>query len=171
MGWWAFLAVDGNLWGAEPLAKVVVEIAYTGRAGQRFIFPAYGGAHRWYKSVPRDRLSHGLRHIADSNSAIGNGTDIGNVMSFTTGGGLYSDEPSTTDGFKTIDDALLIAYHYSGFSVWDIYWPDFDIDTIEMLIVGKVYLIYVDYNCTLQYGAQSYELNGPDWNFIYWLGG
>jgi len=101
--------------------------------------------------------------------AVGNGTDVGDVMSFTTGG-LCSDEPSTTEGFQTIADELSIVYYYSGFSVWDIYWPDYGIDTIEKLGVGKVYLIYVDSDCTLQYGTQSYELNGPDWNFIYWLG-
>ena len=45
-----------------------------------------------------------------------------------------------------------------------------DVDTIDTLEVGKIYQIYVDSDCTLEYGIQSYELYGPDWNFIYWLG-
>jgi hypothetical protein len=85
---------------------------------------------------------------------------------------VYADslqaEPSPEAGFDSIAHQLVIAYHYAGFGVWDVYWPEFDIDTIEALEVGKIYLIYVDSDCVLQYGSQTYELSGPDWNFIYW---
>lgn len=82
----------------------------------------------------------------------------------------YQDEPGPKAGFDSIADKLVIVYHYAGFGVWDVYWPDFGIDTIETLQVGKIYIIYVDSDCTLEYGTQNYELSGPDWNFIYWLG-
>lgn len=65
---------------------------------------------------------------------------------------------------------MVIAYHYAGFGVWDVYWPEFGIDTIETLEVGKIYIIYVDSDCTLQYSTKSYDLIEPDWNFIYWQG-
>ena len=64
----------------------------------------------------------------------------------------------------------MIAYYYTGFGVWDVYWPDYTIDTIGTLEVGEVYIIYVNSNCNLEYDTQSYELNGQDWNFICWLG-
>ena len=34
-----------------------------------------------------------------------------------------------------------------------------------MLEIDEIYLIYVNSDCTLDYFTQSYELNGPDWNF------
>lgn len=80
-----------------------------------------------------------------------------------------SHEPSPEAGFESIADHLVIAYHYAGFGVWDVYWPELGIDTIQRLEEGKIYILYVNSDCTLQYGSQSYELSGPDWNFIYWL--
>lgn len=80
------------------------------------------------------------------------------------------DEPDIEDGLDSISDELVIVYYYAGAGVWDVYWPDFDIDTIGTLEVGEIYLIYVDSDCTLEYGTQSYDLNGPDWNFVYWFG-
>ena len=77
-------------------------------------------------------------------------------------------EPAPEAGFESIAGHLVIAYHYAGAGVWHVYWPEFRIDTIQILELGKVYLLYVDSDCVLQYGGQTYELNGPDWNFIYW---
>jgi len=86
------------------------------------------------------------------------------------GPGPTPDEPSPEDGLASIADELVMVYYYAGGGVWDVYWPDFGIDTIETLEVGKIYQIYVESNCTLTYGTHSYDLNGPDWNFVYWLG-
>jgi len=80
------------------------------------------------------------------------------------------DEPTLEEGLASIADELVIVYYYAGAGVWDVYWPEFGIDTIGMLEVGEIYMIYVDSNCTLQYGTKTYQLTGPDWNFVYWQG-
>ena len=86
------------------------------------------------------------------------------------GPGPVPDEPSPEDGLASIADELVIVYYYAGAGVWDVYWPEFDMDTIVTLELGEIYLIYVNSNCTLQYGTKSYDLTGPDWNFVYWQG-
>ena len=83
---------------------------------------------------------------------------------------VVPDEPDLAAVLESIADQLVIVYYYAGSGVWDVYWPEFGIDTIGRLEVGKVYIIYVASDCTLGYGKHSYELNGPDWNFIYWFG-
>jgi len=82
---------------------------------------------------------------------------------------ILPSEPGLGAGFESIANELIVAYYYAGFGVWDVYWPDLDIDTIGALEVGEIYQIYVESDCTLEYGTHSYELNGPDWNFVYWL--
>ncbi len=113
-----------------------------------------------------DGTTYYWRIVARDNHGI---TREGPVWDFTAGG-VLQDEPSPEVGFASIGDQLIIAYYYAGFGVWDVYWPEFGIDTIGALEVGEIYQIYVESDCTLEYGTHSYELNGPDWNFIYWLG-
>lgn len=104
--------------------------------------------------------------VATDNRGMSN---TGPLWDFTVGGSLQ-DEPSPEAGFASVVSELVMTYHYAGDGAWDVYWPEFDIDTIETLEVGKIYIVYVDSDCTLEYGTQSYELDGPDWNFIYWQG-
>lgn len=98
-------------------------------------------------------------------------TDLaGTPFAISAGEPDEDDEPSPEDGLASIADELAIMYYYAGAGVWDYYWPEFGYDTIGTLEVGEIYMIYVDSDCTLAYGTQTYELDGPDWNFIYWQG-
>jgi len=108
----------------------------------------------------------GSLYVGTANPYVGQGCEIWAALP----GDPDQYEPDPEAGFDSIADELVIVYHYAGFGVWDVYWPEFDIDTIGTLEVGEIYQVYVESDCTLEYGTHSYELNGPDWNFIYWQG-
>lgn len=127
----------------------------SGRQAQTTYVPALNSGTQYYWTV-----------VAINEHSI---SSTGPVWSFSTEG-FYQDEPSVEAGFESIAEELVIAYHYAGLGVWNVYWAEFGIDTIETLEMGKIYIIYVDSDCTLEYGTRSYELSGPDWNFIYWQG-
>lgn len=112
-----------------------------------------------------DGTTYHWKIVARDNHGI---TKEGPLWEFATGD-LSEDEPSPEVGFASIADELVMVYYYAGSGVWDVYWPKFGIDTIGAVEAGKIYIIYVDSDCTLEYGTHSYELDGPDWNFIYWL--
>lgn len=80
------------------------------------------------------------------------------------------EEPTPEECLESIVDELVIVYYYASFGAWDVYWPAFSLDTIGTLEAGEIYMIYVESACTIAYGTHTYELNGPDWNYVYWQG-
>jgi len=124
---------------------------------------------------PASSASYGLRGTigqAAGESSFSTNYELGSGYwhPVGTGDGVCQDEPSPEVGFASIADELILVYHYEGHGAWGMYWPEFGIDTIGALEVNEVYLIYVDDNWTLSYGTQTYDLEGPDWNYEGWRG-
>ena len=87
------------------------------------------------------------------------------------------DNPDAAEGLESILDKLVTAYGYKtgeGIGGWTVYNPEWavthpDWNTLTTLYVRRGYWINLSENYTLEYGAQTYELDAG-WNLIGWVG-
>jgi hypothetical protein len=90
---------------------------------------------------------------------------------------VCQDNCAVAIGFASIYSYTVILYSYrqgQGVAGWTQYSPDWAIthpewNTLTTLYKGRGYWMRVDQSCTLNYGENTYQLDGG-WNLLGWLG-
>lgn len=80
----------------------------------------------------------------------------------------FVNNPPIEEGLASIaDDLVIVLLWHPATQTWDLYFPLTGDDTIGTLEAGRAYWIYVDADCTLEYGTVSIPLyagwNNPVW--------